>query len=82
MEQLRPHLREISFIGNMAFPPDHPVEQARMFCKATNVIYDASGNALTIRFGGNDPQELSRQATCMQERLKGSDVNVEGFPAN
>jgi len=80
--ELRPGFREISFIGNEAFPPDHPVEQARVFCKATYVLYDASGPALIIKFGGptNNPDERSRQVICMHEQLKGKGFQVEGFP--
>lgn len=79
--QLRPDLSKITFIGNEALPQDHPVERARAFCKATNVLYDASGPTLTIRFGGNNPEELSRQANCMRDKLKGTGFNVASVPA-
>lgn len=77
--ELRPDLTGITFIGNEAFPSDHPVEKARRHCKATNVMYDDSGSALVIKFGGpvSNPEELSRQASCMQTELAGTSFRVE-----
>ena len=84
LEELRPDLAGIGFIGNEALPADHPFEQARTFCKATNAIYNPSGSAPIVQIGGDniDPGERSRQVTCMRDKLAGTDFKVEVIPGN